>query len=112
MESSPTWVLGYTILWGGWIAIGSLLVFSNHSSLKIVAATSFFGAVGIIALGFGVYRRDRWAAWGLVAYAATDVAARAAHGRGGEILPGILLALALIAAISLWREAKHLATQN
>jgi hypothetical protein len=81
-----------------------LILMAEYPSTAAAVGTSVLGVV-VIAAGFAVYKRKRWAAWGLVVFALIDVAARAVQGYTGYLMPALLFAFALTAAIKLGREA-------
>ncbi len=104
LSAAPSWTLGYTLLWGAWIAVGSLIALFKYPSLIVMAGTSFLGAIGIIVLGVAVYQGSRLAAWTLATIAMIDIGTRLFHGRGGVIMPGLMLAFAVTAVLALRRE--------
>jgi|HubBroStandDraft_5_1064220.scaffolds.fasta_scaffold1625248_1 hypothetical protein len=61
------------------------------------------------ALGFAVLRGHRWAAWSLVAIALLDIVTRAMLGHSGYLMPGLLLAFALTAAIRIGEDRRRAA---
>ena len=105
-SSAPTWTFVYAVFWGGYSAI-MLFVMAERTCPSFAAAilTSLSGVI-VIGLGFAVYRRSQIAAWLLVAFALSDLAARIVGGRSGLVMPIPLLAFSLLAAMYLRKQAK------
>ena len=106
-SSAPKWTFGYSIFWGGLSAILPFIISNEFPSHKAAVVTMGFGVLTIV-LGFLVYKRIRWAAWALVILALLDTAARAIQGHSGYLMPGLMLAFALTAAVKLGRERSQL----
>ena len=77
----------------------------QRPSFAAAILTSLSGVI-VIGLGFAVYRRSQIAAWLLVAFALSDLAARIVGGRSGLVMPIPLLAFSLLAAMYLRKQAK------
>jgi hypothetical protein len=110
-SSAPTWTFGYAILWGGFTSVLPLIVPEQYPTRAILILTSVLGLV-MIALGVAIYRRRQWAAWTLVAFALFDIGTRAILRQSGFLMPIILLAFALTAAIQLRCDTRRLATAS
>jgi hypothetical protein len=82
-----------------------LTMLHEYPSPAAAIATSILG-LAVIGLGFAVYRRSQLAAWILVAFALYDTAARILQGHTGFLMPGLLFAFALCAAISLRKQTQ------
>jgi hypothetical protein len=104
-SSSPTWTFGYAMLWGGLSAVMPFAMLREYPSVQAAILTSVLG-IAVVGLGYGVYRRSKLAAWILVVFALFDMLSRLVQGHSGYLMPGILFAFALTAAISMRRQTQ------